>query len=88
MTDENLPKSEYASVCRLPQRVQTTLLRLCAHSRGPPQAGQSHGARGRQLAHRHCGQRPYRQNRTQTPAWRTRTSEPQAGPSRRQGTRG
>ena len=62
------------------------LRRLWDQKQGLPQRRQSRGARGRQLAHGHSGQRPQRQNRQPPRAVRTTTLARQSGQSRRQRT--
>jgi len=73
---------------RIPQAPQAVLLRLWDQKQGPPQRRQLRGARGRQLAHGHNGQRPQRQKRAPPLAVRTTTRARHSGQSRRQQTWG
>ncbi len=59
---------------------------LCDQKQGPPHLRQFLGARGRQLAHEHRGQRPQRQKRTPPLAVRTTTRALHSGQSPRQRT--
>ena len=81
------PRSSNVAGVRRPQPLHEIDLRECDQKRGALQCRQFRGARGRQLAQAHSGQRPHRQNGV-APAMRTTTLAPHSGQSRRHRTLG